>query len=153
MTEVALVAALVALGAAVVLWLRVGALEAQSAALRGELGQARAELTAIREQCQSGMRDLRMELRRESGQIRFLPSMTIAEALQLHPRAASVLESFKLGSCSNCAVSDVDTLEGACRSYGIDLNGLMAALSALVAPAGLGADAGQRRQRDGVSNN
>jgi hypothetical protein len=42
------------------------------------------------------------------------------------------LADFHLGGCSNCAVSDVDTLEGACRSYGIDLESLMLALNRLL---------------------
>ena len=43
-----------------------------------------------------------------------------------------VLASFHLGGCSHCAVSDVDTLEGACQSYGIDQSALMGALNDLV---------------------
>jgi hypothetical protein len=53
-----------------------------------------------------------------------------------------VLGSFHLGGCSNCAVSDVDTLEGACQTYGVDQKALMAALEALAAGAAGGAAAG-----------
>jgi len=43
-----------------------------------------------------------------------------------------VLASFHLGGCSHCAVSDVDTIEGACQSYGIDQRALMTALNQLI---------------------
>ena len=60
--------------------------------------------------------------------------MTIAEAMQMHPRVAEVLASFHLGGCSQCAVSDVDTIEGACQTYGIDQAALMQALNGLIEP-------------------
>jgi hybrid cluster-associated redox disulfide protein len=65
--------------------------------------------------------------------------MTIAEALAFHPRVGEVLASFNLGSCSSCAISDVDTIEGACQTYGIDLAALMAALTRLIEPGDGGA--------------
>jgi hybrid cluster-associated redox disulfide protein len=71
-------------------------------------------------------------MRRKAGETLFTPTMTIKEAMAVHPRVDEVLASFHLGSCSNCAVSDVDTIEGACQSYGIDQAGLMAALNRLV---------------------
>ena len=60
--------------------------------------------------------------------------MTIAEALEIHPKVTEILASFHLGGCSHCAVSDVDTIEGACQTYGIDQKALMSALSQLVDP-------------------
>jgi hypothetical protein len=58
----------------------------------------------------------------------------------MHPRVAEVLASFHLGGCSQCAVSDVDTIGGACQTYGIDEAALMQALQSLIAPGdGVGA--------------
>ena len=81
-----------------------------------------------------GLRSLRLEMRRQAGDLSFAPTMTISEAMEVHPQVAQVLASFHLGGCSHCAVSDVDTIEGACQSYGIDQNALMTALNQLIDP-------------------
>jgi hybrid cluster-associated redox disulfide protein len=65
--------------------------------------------------------------------------MTIAQALDVHPRVQDVLASFHLGGCSHCAVSDVDTIEGACQTYGIDQAALMGALNGLISGGSGGA--------------
>jgi hybrid cluster-associated redox disulfide protein len=65
---------------------------------------------------------------------RFAPAMTIAEALAVHRGVDEVLARFQLAGCAHCTGSDVDTLEGACQSYGIDLDALMQALNGLPAP-------------------
>ena len=62
--------------------------------------------------------------------------MTIAEALAVHPKVTEVLANFHLGGCSHCAVSDVDTIEGACQTYGLDEKALMAALTGLIGGGG-----------------
>jgi len=91
--------------------------------LRSQLNDANGEL-----------RSLRLEMRRQAGDLSFSPTMTIAEAMEVHPQVVQVLASFHLGGCSHCAVSDVDTIEGACQSYGIDQNALMTALNQLIDP-------------------
>ncbi len=73
-------------------------------------------------------------MRRQAGELKFSPEMTIAEAMEVHPQVVQVLASFHLGGCSHCAVSDVDTIEGACQSYGIDQSALMTALNQLIDP-------------------
>lgn len=78
------------------------------------------------------LNEVRLNLRQQSGEQIFTPKMTIADAMDVHPKVREVLAGFHLGGCSNCAVSDVDTIEGACQSYGIDQSALMAALNALV---------------------
>jgi hybrid cluster-associated redox disulfide protein len=70
-------------------------------------------------------------VRRQAGETLFSPRMTIADAMAVHPKVSEVLASFHLGGCSHCAVSDVDTIEGACQTYGIDQKALMNALNGL----------------------
>lgn len=105
--------------------------------LRGALNEANEKLDAR-------LGDLRLELRRQAGETIFNPKMTIAEALAVHPRVNDVLASFHLGGCSHCAVSDVDTIEGACQTYGIDQAALMQALNGLISGSSGGAAAPAR---------
>ena len=78
------------------------------------------------------LNELSLQVRRQSGQPIFNPRMTISEAMGVHPKVVDVLASFHLGGCSHCAVSDVDTIEGACQTYAIDQTALMNALNGLV---------------------
>ena len=84
------------------------------------------------EELQGTVNDLRLQARRQAGQAIFDPRMTISEAMDVHPKVGEVLASFHLGGCSHCAVSDVDTIEGACQTYGIDQPALMNALNGLI---------------------
>jgi hybrid cluster-associated redox disulfide protein len=106
---------------------RISSLESGLASIRAELGQAQREL-------KTQMSDLNRTLRQQSGELKFEPSMTIAEAMQVHPGVVDVLARFHLNGCPSCAVSDVDTIDGACRSYGIDQNALMSELTKLIQP-------------------
>src|SRR5512143_2077770 len=56
------------------------------------------------EETQARLADLRVELRRQAGRLKFEPRMTIQQAYDMHPRAADVLAGFHLGGCSSCAV-------------------------------------------------
>jgi hybrid cluster-associated redox disulfide protein len=133
MTAVALVVAALAIILAYFAWNRGQALSREVAQTHAQLLQLRAELGETRTTLQGKLDDLCQEARRQAGELKFAPNMTIADALQVHPRVAQVLSDYELGGCSNCAVSDVDTLEGACRSYGIDQDALMGALNRLLA--------------------
>ena len=93
--------------------------------------EMRGALNETNEKVDARLSDLRLDFRRQSGETIFAPKMTIAEAMQVHPKVADVLASFHLGGCSHCAVSDVDTIEGACQTYGIDQSALMGALNGL----------------------
>ena len=132
MTIAALIVAVVALVLGFMAWGRASAAGRDAAQLREDLHQARLDLAATRDSLQAKIDDLGREARRSAGDLRFMPSMTIAEAMEVDPRVVQVLADFHLGGCSNCAVSDVDTLEGACRSYGIDQESLMLALNRLL---------------------
>jgi hybrid cluster-associated redox disulfide protein len=135
---IALVVAVVALAVAYVAVRRAGAVDARLSHIGDELSGLRSELTGSQEKLSGQIADLRLAQRRQAGELKFEPSMTIAEALQVHPRVAEVLANFHLGSCSQCAVSDVDTIEGACQTYGIDQGALMQALNGLIEPVSEG---------------
>ena len=109
-----------------------GAVQRRLEASNADLAQVRGELSDLRELFEGRLAVLRTEARRLAGELRFEPGMTIAEALGIHPRVGEVLASFHLGGCSHCAISDVDTIAGACQSYGVDQPALMAALSRLI---------------------
>ena len=132
MNLAALIVAVVALVVAYLAVHRSGALEQLLARVSRSLDELRLELREEQEKSQGQLLDLRMEMRRRAGELAFSPGMTIKEAMEVHPRVGEVLASFHLGGCSQCAVSDVDTIEGACRTYGIDQPALMGALGHLI---------------------
>ena len=131
---IALVVAVLALVVAYLAVHRVGVMDSRLSRLSDNLFTLRSELDQSREQLGAQLADLRWAQRRQAGELKFEPTMTIAEALQMHPRVAEVLASFNLGGCSQCAVSDVDTIGGACQTYGIDEAALMQALRSLIEP-------------------
>lgn len=132
MTTVALAVALVALLIAFFALRRAGSLQERLDRADSALYELRSVLKETNAQLDEKLNDLKLSLRRQAGEVIFRPDMTIAEAMQVHPRVSEVLASFHLGGCSHCTVSEVDTIEGACQSYGIDQNILMAALNGLV---------------------
>ncbi len=132
MTVVALILAALAAVLAYVGWSRAQAVAKDLAQVQAETQQLRADQSTTRKELQGRIDDLCREARLQGGGLRFTPNMTIAEALQVHPGVAKVLAEFQLTGCSNCEVSDVDTLEGACRSYGIDQDALLRALNSLL---------------------
>jgi hybrid cluster-associated redox disulfide protein len=134
MATAALIVAALALVVAYLAVRRAAALNQRLGSVDSSLISLRAEMTEVRSRLEAQLLELRLDLRRQAGDLKFEPAMTIAEALQVHPRVAEVLAEFQLGGCSNCAVSDVDTIQGACQTYGIDQNALMRALNALLGP-------------------
>lgn len=132
MSVAALIIAVVSLAVAYFAWSRTQALGRDLTRTQEDLQHVRGELTETHRTLEGRLDDLCREARRQAGDLKFLPSMTIADAMQMHPAVAQVLNDFHLGGCSNCEVSDVDTLEGACRSYGIDQDALMKALNRLL---------------------
>jgi hybrid cluster-associated redox disulfide protein len=135
MTVAALIIAVVALLCAYLAWHAGSVMRRELDKTNEGLSRLEGEMKAARAEQETRLAELKREASRQSGSLRFLPGMTIADAMQLDARVRQVLAEFQLGGCSNCAVSDVDTLEGACRSYGIDLDGLMVALNRLLDPS------------------
>jgi hybrid cluster-associated redox disulfide protein len=135
MEIIALIAAVLALVVAFFAIRRAGALAERADRAANSVLELRSALIETNDKLDSALTDLRFEQRRRSGETIFTPTMTIADALQVHPKVSEVLASFHLGGCSSCAVSDVDTIEGACQTYGIDQSALMGALNGLAGGA------------------
>ena len=131
MTIVSLVVAVVALLVAFFALRRAGSVQERLERTSAMLYELRGALNETNEKLDEKINDLRLNLRRQAGETIFRPEMTIAEAMDVHPKVRDVLASFHLGGCSNCAVSDVDTIQGACQSYGVDQRSLMEALNNL----------------------
>jgi hybrid cluster-associated redox disulfide protein len=74
----------------------------------------------------------RIEYLRKAGELRFEPSMPVAEALKLHPRAKDVLAEFHLGGCAMCAIGDTETLAQAAETHGRPLEEMLARLNELL---------------------
>ncbi len=94
------------------------------------IGEVRQEVAAL----QSEIRQLKVDWHRErNGGAVFVPTMTVGEALSLHPEAAEVLAAFHIGGCASCAVSPEVTLEAAAAQSHADLSLLLRSLNALLA--------------------
>jgi hypothetical protein len=63
--------------------------------------------------------------------------MTVENAFKTHAGARRVFAKFHLGGCSNCAISETETIEQVSEGYGIPLPMLMEELEALYATGGL----------------
>jgi hybrid cluster-associated redox disulfide protein len=128
----ALIVAVLALVGAFVAARRAAMLQEKLDRTTSQLHELRSATNATVEQLQGKVNEVSLQMRRQAGQPIFDPRMTIADAMGVHPKVVDVLASFHLGGCSHCAVSDVDTIEGACQTYGIDQASLMKALNGLV---------------------
>ena len=67
----------------------------------------------------------------------FNKDMTVENAFKTHAGARRVFAKFHLGGCSNCAISETETIEQVSEGYGIPLPMLMDELEALYATGGL----------------
>jgi len=63
--------------------------------------------------------------------------MTVEQAFRTHAGARRVFAKFHLGGCSNCAISETETIEQVSEGYGIPLPSLMEELEKLYAAGGL----------------
>lgn len=63
--------------------------------------------------------------------------MTVQEAFKTHAGARRVFAKFHLGGCSNCAISETETIEQVSEGYGIPLPMLMDELDKLFATGSL----------------
>jgi hybrid cluster-associated redox disulfide protein len=88
-------------------------------------------LRELEETSQRELMDLKVELKRQAGLLKFEPQMTIGEITEMHPRAVEVLAGFHLGGCSSCAVSPAQTLSSAAQQYNINLDRLLGSLRRL----------------------
>lgn len=67
----------------------------------------------------------------------FNKDMTVQEAFKTHAGARRVFAKFHLGGCSNCAISETETIEQVSEGYGIPLPMLMEELDKLFATGSL----------------
>ena len=63
--------------------------------------------------------------------------MTVQDAFKTHAGARRVFAKFHLGGCSNCAISETETIEQVSEGYGIPLPMLMDELDKLFASGSL----------------
>ncbi|MDP9025316.1 MAG: hypothetical protein M3N13_08085 [Candidatus Eremiobacteraeota bacterium] len=61
----------------------------------------------------------------------FTKDQTVQEAFKTHAGARRVFAKFHLGGCSNCAISETETIEQVSEGYGIPLAMLMEELEKL----------------------
>ncbi|HOH28315.1 MAG TPA: DUF1858 domain-containing protein [Candidatus Hydrogenedentes bacterium] len=62
---------------------------------------------------------------------RFTADMSVADAMQVHPRAREVFAAFHLGGCAHCHISAFETIEQVCNAYGVEVNLLLQVLEDL----------------------
>jgi hybrid cluster-associated redox disulfide protein len=120
-----------ALGIAAITFLRQRSLREVLRDTQRRLYLAQARLNELESIVQKELQAFRALARRQSGGPRFESTMKIADAIAIDPRTRDVLAQFHLGGCSSCAINEEHTFEQAAMSYGVDLNRLMAALTAL----------------------
>ena len=131
-------ALLVALGALGYTWLQSRTLDTINRRLdryNKALFDAGDEIRSLREQLDATAAQLRIEIKKQSGQAIFTPDMSVKEAQMAHPNAQRVMASLHLGGCSTCAE---DSLSKATRDHGVDLNLLLTHLNQLAANEALG---------------
>jgi hybrid cluster-associated redox disulfide protein len=63
----------------------------------------------------------------------FVPEMTVGEALASHPAARWVFAAYHIGGCSQCAMSEEETLAQLAEGYGLSLEKLIRDLNTLLA--------------------
>jgi len=61
----------------------------------------------------------------------FTKDMTVEQAFKAHAGARRVFAKFHLGGCSNCSISETETVEQVSEGYGIPLTLLMEELEKL----------------------
>ena len=62
---------------------------------------------------------------------KFNENMTVAEVMNIHPRAREVFAGYHLGGCSHCAISEFETVKQVCEGYGVPVEILLDALEGL----------------------
>ena len=62
----------------------------------------------------------------------FVPQMTVEQALALHPSARWVFAAYHIGGCSQCAMSEAETLEEVAAGYQLPLDNLIRDLNSLL---------------------
>jgi hypothetical protein len=107
------------------------------ARLRGELDQAESRLArrfytlqGRVSEIDATVRELDFERRRALGEIRFDPSMTIGEAVAVHPKVGEILVAFGLGGggCAGGGLAETISIADACSGASLDVQAVLNAL-------------------------
>ena len=61
----------------------------------------------------------------------FSADMTVANALEKHPKVAEVFAAFHLGGCAHCHINAYETVAQVCGAYGVEVNVLLEVLEGL----------------------
>ena len=80
----------------------------------------------------------------------FDPDMTILEAMSVHEQVAEVFAAFHLGGCSNCGISEIETVGQVCMAYGVDVDMLLDVLEELMVDAAPVPDGAQGADQEPV---
>jgi len=70
----------------------------------------------------------------------FNPDMTVLEAMAVHDKVSEVFAAFHLGGCSNCGISEIETVGQVCMGYGVDVDILLEVLEELMVDDEAGED-------------
>jgi hybrid cluster-associated redox disulfide protein len=127
---IAVLIAFVALGIATVTFFRQRSVRDTLRDTQRRLYLAQARLNELESTVQKDLQGLRSLLRRQSGAPLFESSMKVGDAIAIDPRIRDVFAQFHLGGCSSCAIDEGHTIEQVAMSYGVDLDRLMATLTA-----------------------
>jgi hypothetical protein len=127
----AVLMALIALGTAWVAFRRANQLQEKVERLQATLYSTRADLRQMNEELSGRLERVDYVIKKNSGELRFNPSLRLAELYAIEPRAPSVLAPFHIGGCTDCAVDEQATLAEAARQRGADLDRVLVALNNL----------------------
>ena len=124
-------ALLLALSASVYTWLQSRTIDTINRRLdryNKALFDASDEIRSLRAELESTAAQLRIEIKKQSGQSIFTPEMSVKAAQMAHPHAQQIMSSLHLGGCSTCAE---DSLAKASHDHGVDLDLLLTHLNQL----------------------
>lgn len=128
LTVIALFAALAALGYAYLTQRKLTDLSQRFSRVSSHTYELSSQIEEMQQQLESLGKELRFEIRKAAGLVRFEPATTIGEIQTNHPFGEQILASFHMGGCHSCAVSPDETIAGACQRLNVNQTALLSAL-------------------------
>lgn len=128
LTFIALFAALAALGYAYLTQRKLTDLNQRFSRLSSHTYELSTQIEEMQQRMESQGKELRFEIRKAAGLVRFDPVTTIGEVQTNHPFGEQILASFHMGGCQSCAVSPDETIAGACQRLNVNESALLSAL-------------------------
>jgi hypothetical protein len=120
-----------ALGIVAVSYVRLRVVRDALREMQRRLYLVQARLNELEGTMQKELQTLRILTRQQSTAPRLEPTMRMADAIALDPRRRDILAQLHLGGCSSCGIDEEQTIAQVALSRGLNLDRLMAALSAL----------------------